>query len=596
MALSWPPQVHLMPILIYQDVLFCAVLAWLIHGLLLFRDGRAVERTILVGGWSVCLLLVIYAAIGSIIYENIHSPFTYRLWVASDHLRGIRASVVSDFSLRSASIIAKMVLLFVCISEGLWRLLPRLLEKTRLTFYSRWSAAFLLVYVFGAHMWTVTYVRYLPAVANPEFAFAQSLFESAEPILNASVPSQYFRDFIPTTAAVRANTTPALPLPIVPRLALPMAHPPRHILMVVMESVGTRRLELYGAPYHDTPQMIRLARHSLVFDRIYASQPYTSPAMVALFCSVYPRHSWIPVTRSTPNLHVPGLADVLAQRGYRTAFMHFGTLGFDNQGEFLRDHGFQQVFSRASDSWGPTDAELLATATTWMRDNFEYPFLLVIWTLDTHHPYFSADARDYDRHDPSLNRYLNAVHSTDRLIGQLTHALDEMKLSDDTLVVITGDHGEAFGEHGQTVHNFTVYDEEVHVPLLLINQRMFDRDFHAKGIGRQIDLAPTLLALLGYNEPSSWQGSSLLDTSSVKRAYLFSGDADFIFGLVDGRFKYIFNSYRSRPELYDLASDSFEAHDLSSEPSNAAMIRRDQLRIAAWISFQNSYLHHFEPP
>jgi lipoteichoic acid synthase len=178
----------------------------------------------------------------------------------------------------------------------------------------------------------------------------------------------------------------------------------------------------------------------------------------------------------------------------------------------------------------------------------------------------------------------------------LTHAFDEMKLSDDTLVVITGAHGEAFGEHGQYVHNFTVYDEEVRVPLLLINKQIFHREFHVKELGRQIDIVPTMLALLGYNEPSSWQGRSLLGGTGADRAYLFSGNAEFIFGLVERNFKYIYNSDRSGAELYDLATDSTEAHDLSSDPSKSVVMKEDQSRIATWISFQNKYLQRFGRP
>jgi hypothetical protein len=173
------------------------------------------------------------------IYETIHSPLTYRLWIASDHLQGIRASIASDLSLRSASVITKMVLIFAGVSEGLWRLTPRLLEQIKIKFYSPLGAALLFLYVFGAHLWTVAHVRYLPAVANAELAFAKSLFKSTEPTLGASFPSQYFRDFVGQSAAARGDAVRAPTLPIgLPEMR--MRHPLRNILMIVMESVGTR--------------------------------------------------------------------------------------------------------------------------------------------------------------------------------------------------------------------------------------------------------------------------------------------------------------------------------------------------------------------
>jgi len=167
-------------------------------------------------------------------------------------------------------------------------------------------------------------------------------------------------------------------------------------------------------------------------------------------------------------------------------------------------------------------------------------------------------------------------------------------LSDDTLVVVTGDHGEAFREHGQVIHDFTVYDEEVRIPLLLISKNMFQRELSVTTLGRQIDSAPTILAELGYNEPTTWQGCDLFADTAVERAYLFSSNGDFTFGLVDGNLKYIYNADSGTPELYDLAADNAESHNLASALSKSSVIQRDKSRIATWISFQNKYIQQFE--
>ena len=80
--------------------------------------------------------------------------------------------------------------------------------------------------------------------------------------------------------------------------------------------------------------------------------------------------------------------------------------------------------------------------------------------------------------------------------------LEEMKLANDTLLVITGDHGEAFGEHGRIAHGFTVYDEETRVPLLIVNPLLFPHEVVVNSLGSQVDIAPTLLSLLGYPDAS----------------------------------------------------------------------------------------------
>ena len=229
--------------------------------------------------------------------------------------------------------------------------------------------------------------------------------------------------------------------------------------MIVMESVGARRLELYGAPYDDSPELVQLAHHGVLFNRIYVSQPYTSSAMVGLFCSIYNQHSWWSIPRQMPTIPVEGIAGVLDAHGYRTGFIHDGQLFFDNQGLFLRSHGFTQVVSQDRDYVTPHDQDLIPAAISWIRADPSRPFFLTLWTNDTHHPYVSTSHRSIVG-DPYLNRHLNGVQSSDALTGKLMRTLEEMKLANDTLLVITGDHGEAFGEHGRIAHGFTVYDEE----------------------------------------------------------------------------------------------------------------------------------------
>jgi arylsulfatase A-like enzyme len=375
--------------------------------------------------------------------------------------------------------------------------------------------------------------------------------------------------------------------------ATPTEHP-LNVVMVVLESEGIRRLQLYGAPYSDTPNMVQLAKHGDVFNRIYVSQPNTSAAMAALVCSLYPEHGWSDIPRNMSDIRVPGLAEVLARHGYRTGFIHEGTLAFDNEDAFLRHHGFADIESTPQESRAPMDPALLPKVIEWVRGDPGKPFFLMLWTHDTHHPYIAPSTHAYGVSDPYLNRYLNAVQYSDTLTGEIWRALDEMKLGDSTLLVITGDHGEAFGEHNQTVHNFTVYDEEVRVPLLLVNPRLFNHRSTFDQIGRQIDIAPTLLSILGYGSPPEWQGTSLFAEHQPPRVYLFSDDGNFILGLVDGngKYKYIYDFNRRRAELYDLSIDSAEANDLGADPMYREMMARDYLRIEAWLSFQNKYLEH----
>ena len=589
--LHWPPAYRpLLPILAYQDAFFCTALAWILYMLFRFTRGSRGYWAVAAFGWIICLLTAVYTAINSIIYSYINTPLTYQLLLISDYARGVGETVTASRSF-ALTLVACVISFTVFLSFLCWLLLPDLVSSIYRAFHSYAAAILIALYLLGAHYYTEHYVQYTLAAANPEWMLLSSFFDSATPLVRDKIPKAYYTDFLPLPASTATALLPAA-ITSTEHAAAPSKQP-LNIVMVVLESEGIRRLQLYGAGYNDTPNLLRLTRHADVFTHIYAAQPNTSAAMAALVCSLYPEHAWNDIPRNMSDIRVPGLPQVLAGHGYRTAFIHEGTLEFDNEETFLRDHGFAHVESTPRELHGPMDPALLPKAIKWIHSDPDKPFFLTLWTHDTHHPYVAPSSDSYGVSSPYLNRYLNAIRYSDTIIGELAKMLDEMKLADSTVLVITGDHGEAFGEHNQTVHNFTVYDEEVRVPLVLINPQLFKHEKTLDSIGRQIDIAPTLLSMLGYEPPNEWQGISLFAEERPLRVYLFSDDGNFILGLVESNYKYIYDFNRKRAELYDLSSDPAESHNLSANPTYAALTERDYLRIEAWLSFQKSYLRRF---
>src|SRR5258707_9356121 len=113
--------------------------------------------------------------------------------------------------------------------------------------------------------------------------------------------------------------------------------------MVGKESVGVRQLQLFGAPFENSPNLVRLAQHGVLFHYVYAAEAISSSAMAGLFCSLYPYHDWMSVTRLAPDLAVTGLGEPLLRSGYRTALMCPVPLAYDKDDIFLRRHGFREV-------------------------------------------------------------------------------------------------------------------------------------------------------------------------------------------------------------------------------------------------------------
>jgi arylsulfatase A-like enzyme len=218
------------------------------------------------------------------------------------------------------------------------------------------------------------------------------------------------------------------------------------------------------------------------------------------------------------------------------------------------------------------------------------PFFVMAWSSQTHHPYEPSPGVPlldlWQQREPTpdtfdLGRYLNVVHQTDGQLGRLFETIRRSGLEDDTLVVVTGDHGQAFGyPHDTFGHGRTAYEEDVHVPLLFWYPRIYKTATRADTVGSHVDLAPTIAELVGLPPAPDWQGRSLFDTAHSPRAYFYSADDEFTLGIREGNWKYIFNLRDGIQELYDLHLDPNELHNVAtSYPERSARMRQ---RLAAW--------------
>lgn len=151
-------------------------------------------------------------------------------------------------------------------------------------------------------------------------------------------------------------------------------------------------------------------------------------------------------------------------------------------------------------------------------------------------------------------------------------------------MVVVGDHGEAFGRHNQLTHAGNIYEENCHVPLLLINPKLFraQREAVVRGL---LDIAPTILQILGYAPVITWQGESLFARNHRARAYFFSPWSDYLFGFREDHQTFIYNASKGSYEMYDLSTDPTETTNLIAarpEPPTEQV-----LYLAAWVQYQD---------
>ena len=383
---------------------------------------------------------------------------------------------------------------------------------------------------------------------------------------------------------------------------------PRNVIVIVLESVGTKYLNLYGSPYNATPNLLAESRHALVFDNFYAHAPYTFCSFMALNFSIYPGLPWCYAPGALAPDGKTGLpptfASVMQRRGSRTAYFHNGNMDWGGEKVALTGSGYDTVedyrdFNAPElTSWGSEDRYLIDRLIRWIDEKPGQPFLAYIWTDQTHNPYMQRPGSkriDFfgknppPAHPGPLSRYLNVLHETDGHLGRLFAVLRERGLADDTLVVLTGDHGEAFGDpHDQQGHGFSVYQEEIAVPLMIWNPRLFPTGGRIESVGGHVDLNPTVADILAVEIPDTWQGHSLFEKDRPNRTFLVASVDDYIIGIREDRWKYIFEASGGRESLFDLSADPDEQRNVeSANPDLVFTLRR---RMAAWIAFEDEFL------
>lgn len=349
-----------------------------------------------------------------------------------------------------------------------------------------------------------------------------------------------------------------------PRRLLAGVRPFRNLVLVFLESVRWREVQPGGVA-GSTPNLLRLAKEGLAF-RCYVPVAHSSKGYFAVLTGRYP----FPGTelREAARLVQEGLPRTLRdQLGLRTWVFASLHLPFERTGGTLASLGVDRLhevegLARAygvevepASSFGSDDARLYALGARALAEDGG-GFLALFLPGAAHYPYVYPGKPD--RQEATHQAYLESIAYTDRLLGGLFESFAAAGLDEDTLFVLVGDHGESFGEHGAVVHNSSLFEEEITVPLIFWSK---DRRLAGPpmGLARQIDVAPTILDLLGVTGASlPVQGQSLLRAGRLERVYLSTFYDDLMLGVVDYPHKYIYEVSTGRLDRYDLEADPLE--------------------------------------
>ena len=389
----------------------------------------------------------------------------------------------------------------------------------------------------------------------------------------------------------------------------PAVAPRPNVILISIDTLRADRLGAYGHPRPTSPAIDALARESILFERAYSQSPKTASSHMSVFTSLYPSgHGVVNWEENGFRLspQIPTLPGILNRAGYRTAA---NTAGGNVAAELGFDEGFDAYSSQGARGQSLAVAPFVLTDLARSSRSAGKPFFLFLHNYDVHDPYIPApvfaklfvdpayrgdmigdpDAvresasgdgwevlhakywANFNRKSPADRKYVSdlydgGIREMDTALAPFFERFRELGLEANTVLVLISDHGEEFLEHGGINHN-SVYQEVMHVPLIL---RLPGASFGGTRVSarvRLIDVMPTLLALAGLPSPPHAQGESLIP--------LYAGPGPkrdrFVFSewplagqraLQSEAWKFV-----QRPghdEFYDLATDPGEQKDLAA--------------------------------
>jgi len=447
-----------------------------------------------------------------------------------------------------------------------------------------------------------------------------------------------------------------------PGAPAPEADRPRVVVLISIDTLRPDHLGLYGYDRFTSPVLDALAEEGTVFEDTSATAPWTLPSHASMLTGLYPMSHGVVSSRTKLPPGVPTLATIFGDKGFETAavvnvvwlkkedyqltrdfekyqwvrtnlaresastwvtdaaiewlselgddrmflFMHY----YDVHSDYASEPAYEKLF--VGDYDGPADG------TTWQlrrasleddylascRDDFDPERCTFGGGEDAQVVDSSVEKVRFDARDLQHLRdlYDAQIRQLDAELGRFVAALRKLELLDETLLVVTSDHGEEFMEHGRLEHFLTTHEESLRVPLLLRGPGV-PAGRRVSAPVSSVDLAPTLLALAGVDAPVAFDGldlGPLLSSAPPGEATALPYSARYLYGEASGGHTYnffaggffpVYRSVRRGPfklvhdakhdsfALYDLTNDPTEQHDVSArEPAVKAQLVAEMTR------------------
>ncbi len=572
-------------------VWFFSIGIFFILVMFLLRKFQKIRTSIAIFSVSIILLSVLFSLINIEIVKFLGRPVNYQWLYYSDFMAGsdAKSAVARGLTptlITSLSLFLGGILLFAFA----FSMLPASFSKK----INSGIGIFGLV-VFSLGFYQNKNLKYKSGkIENPVWELVSSTItsEKSSKLFSMEVSDEvrtFIKDYHNQTTEGRYDTSGVI----------------KNIILFVLESTPYDLVSVYDSAYNVTPNIKRWTNISTIYTNMYAHLPATVYSMGNMVAGVYPLIGHQSMVASYPANTVPSISSELKKQGWTSSLFFGADLAYSNMGLYARNQKFDVTDDNTTiecrfAKFGGTnsfldqldDRCLVERYFQWSDSVPNKKKLSMLWTTQTHHHYlFKNKEVEYVKGNKDLNRYLNALRENDEAFGMLMDGLKQRDMLNNTLVILTADHGEAFGTHDQIIHATKIYEENIHVPFILYNPILFNGKINNRVAGL-IDIPPTLSHLIGLKKPAEWQGKSLLTGGSDKdRTFFICPFNDFLFGTRTGKWKFIYNAAKNEGELYNLEADPKELNNVAAQFADIA--KKEFEMIAGWVQYHNKKIYEY---
>ena len=405
-----------------------------------------------------------------------------------------------------------------------------------------------------------------------------------------------------------------------------------NVIIILHDALRADHLGVYGYSRDTSPNIDSFAEDALVLDNVISQSSWTAPSVASLFTSFYPAVHGIQEfygkdrNRKATKLNKKfnTIAETFQNEGYKTAC--FSTNSWVSS-PLCFDQGFDtfELLKKKESVYKATGNELNKKALDWLDKNNDKPFFLYLHYVDTHHPYLPPEAyqtkfkskekkflssarmkllfkhfhdhwhnKIFNKTTHDINRYIDlydgSINFIDNKFVELMKKIESLNLNDNTIIIITSDHGEAFGEHENLTHQMTLYNEETKIPLIIKFPESMDK-FNKTNINSSFieltDLAPSLYEILNFNcniysNGKNFLGNNTREACFSERTTEVSPKIKTIpaIAIIKNGYKGIFDINKKYvTELYNLKTDPREKNNLySSNKPKCLLLSKDIIK------------------